>query len=85
VEDESFPGEEAMRATAMDRCQAAWESLPEPDMDNNGLAQIGISSLYPSEATWEQGDREVVCYISTRDRTDGIQGNFQDGSAQYVG
>jgi hypothetical protein len=54
-------------------------------MDNNGLAQIGISSLYPSEATWEQGDREVVCYISTRDRTDGIQGNFQDGSAQYVG
>ncbi|MGC5615594.1 septum formation family protein [Georgenia sp. Z1491] len=82
VEDrDQFPGVETINAEAREECDAFWNTLPEVDLD---LSRINLSTLAPSEATWEQGDREVLCIARTADDTDTIQGNFQDGSAVLV-
>lgn len=78
VEDrDAYPGTATMNAEANQGCRAAWGELPD-----NALAEelVEMSTLSPSEATWAQGDREVLCIVRTVDGSDGLRGNFQDAS-----
>ncbi|MGC5629461.1 septum formation family protein [Georgenia sp. Z1344] len=75
---EEFPGVDGIHAEAQEGCRVAWDALPEPSLD---LARVELSTLAPSQRTWDNGDREVLCVARTVDETDSLQGNFQDGSA----
>ncbi len=57
---EDFPGESAMEDVAVDRCTAEFEPFVGTDYDSS---QFDFYYLVPSDETWADGDREVVCSV----------------------
>jgi hypothetical protein len=59
LEDGDFPGEVAVQEASREACLGdtfeGFVGLPYDD------SEILANFLYPTEESWEQGDREVVC------------------------
>lgn len=68
VPDGPFPGDEALQQTAQELCAGqdfqTYVGVPYEQ------SEIFFSTIVPSEDTWEDGDREVVCILTDRERTD---------------
>ncbi|MDR7159532.1 septum formation family protein [Arthrobacter sp. BE255] len=56
--NDSYPGGEALKAKALEACQAAKLAPPANDFTLN------FQRAYPSSTSWESGDRRVDCYVT---------------------
>jgi hypothetical protein len=60
TETDTFPGSDAMNAAATDLCIARFQ-------DYVGVAYadspLEVFTIIPTEASWESGDREVICSL----------------------
>lgn len=60
VDDDDFPGEEALTARAQEACVG-------PFADYVGIAfeesELELFPFVPTKESWEQGDREIVCAV----------------------
>ena len=55
-----FPGQAAVQADAADGCLSRFEPYVGTDYLDSSL---DVSFLTPSDASWDQGDHEVVCFL----------------------
>lgn len=58
--DGDFPGDEATTTQGDADCQAAFDTFVGVAYDESAL---DFTYLYPSEDTWAQGDREILCLV----------------------
>ena len=65
---DSFPGQSAIRDEYDGRCLSALESYA-PDAAND--PRVTNFLLYPTQKTWDRGDRDVVCIAITKDKPTG--------------
>jgi len=63
-DDEPFPGDDAIVEFADTECQAGFEAFVDLDYQSSIWY---ITSVTPSEETWAQGDREIVCTLNQQD------------------
>lgn len=56
--NDSYPGGEALKAKALEACQAAKLAPPANDFTLN------FQRAYPSSTSWDSGDRRVDCYVT---------------------
>jgi len=59
-EDAPFPGAEALAAQAEEECQARFTDYVGIDFVDS---RLDIIHLAPTETSWEQGDRQIVCTL----------------------
>ncbi|TLM83102.1 septum formation family protein [Pseudarthrobacter sp. NamE5] len=57
-EDAAYPGADALKAKALEACQAA-RLGPAAN-----LVQLNYQRSFPSSTSWESGDRRVDCYVT---------------------
>lgn len=62
--DEPYPGDEAIVEYADTECQAGFEAFVGLDYQSSVWY---ITSVTPSEETWSQGDREIICTLNQQD------------------
>ena len=60
VSYDSFPGDEPMAELAFEQCLSRFQDFVGLEYESSVL---DITALYPSQASWAQNDREVVCAI----------------------
>lgn len=60
MDDGDFPGADEVDTQAQDGCLAAFEGYVGTSYDNS---KFEISYYYPTEATWANGDREILCVL----------------------
>ncbi|PPG39427.1 septum formation family protein [Pseudoclavibacter sp. RFBA6] len=58
----AFPGDDALSSEADARCSAEFAEL-----GRDAVAGLTALHLVPSEQTWSDGDRDVVCLIASSD------------------
>lgn len=58
VADGEFPGEETIESDAMTTCQEEFASFIGVAYEESAL---DFWPMYPTEGSWENGDREVLC------------------------
>lgn len=58
--DATYPGQAAAQEAANDGCFDRFEPFVGAEYLDSALA---ISFLTPSDASWDQGDREIVCFL----------------------
>ena len=58
IEEESFPGADGMERLVQEHCMPAFESFVGLAYD---ASVIEVTTLEPTEQSWEQGDRELLC------------------------
>jgi hypothetical protein len=68
VSGDKFPGEAALRSQFHQPCLSALESYAPGAVDDN---TIDVFVLYPSQETWDHGDRDVACMAITNDKRTG--------------
>jgi len=56
-----FPGADTVAADGRDMCEAAFPGYVGASVAES---RFGVGVLPPSERSWEQGDREVICWVS---------------------
>ena len=61
MDDAEYPGLEATIAAADADCRAAFESFVGIPSDNSIYS---YATLYPTESSWDGGDREILCRIA---------------------
>ena len=61
---DEFPGQDALRGQADEECEARFEDYVGIPYEDSVLL---ATYLTPTEQTWAQGDREIVCYLYERD------------------
>lgn len=61
---EEHPGSETMFEHAHDMCEPHFEGYVGRDYADSDLF---IWAYTPSESSWEDGDREIICILSTMD------------------
>jgi len=59
--DGAFPGISSVQASADEGCLAQFETYVGQTYVDSAL---GYWALYPTEGSWEQDDREIVCVLS---------------------
>lgn len=64
TELDEFPGTEQMFEYAHDACEPHLKGYLGGDYRESGLL---VWAYTPTEASWEAGDREVICILSTMD------------------
>ena len=58
TETDTFPGSEALNAAATDLCIAQFQDyVGEAYIDST----LEVFPIIPTEASWDEGDREVIC------------------------
>lgn len=57
---DTYPGPEPLVALAEDRCAVAFETFVGVPY---GEADLTVGLAYPSEGTWEAGDRVILCTV----------------------
>jgi len=68
LDDPAYPAE-TLEATARDRCRTAFSAFIGIEYD---ASELVLRYVAPSAATWEQGDREILCVVTDPvDRTIG--------------
>ena len=55
-----YPGDDAMGEMAMEKCLGRFDSFVGEAYENSVL---DIFPMYPSEGSWAQDDREIVCAV----------------------
>jgi hypothetical protein len=65
--DDAYPGDAAMGETASAQCQDAFEAYVGIAYEDS---QWYVTSIPPSEETWAEGDREVVCLLHLQDESE---------------
>lgn len=55
-----FPGQDAVQADAAEGCVDRFEAYVGRDFMSSSL---NVSALTPTDQSWGQGDREVVCFL----------------------
>ncbi|HOB56030.1 MAG TPA: septum formation family protein [Rhodoglobus sp.] len=60
VPDGDYPGEDAILAQAEQDCLAAFNTFAGINYDQSTLS---FSYYYPTEGSWGNGDREILCLI----------------------
>ena len=68
VSGDSFPGQSAIRDEYEERCLSALESYA-PSAAND--PRVTNFLLYPTQKTWDQGDRDVACIAITKNKPTG--------------
>ena len=61
MDDAEYPGEEATIAAADEACRAEFErfvGIPATD------SIYSYGTLYPTESSWDGGDREILCRVA---------------------
>ncbi|KAA1251724.1 DUF4190 domain-containing protein [Mycobacterium simiae] len=72
VTTSNFPGQSTLESDYRERCLAAFAAYAPKAADDEGYESY---VLYPTQETWDQGDREVVCIATTKQqRTGSIKG-----------
>jgi len=65
--DAAYPGDDAINIAAVDACRASFEDYVGVDYESS---RWFMTNLTPSEGTWAQGDREIVCTLALEDETE---------------
>lgn len=65
VVEANFPGQQALENEYQSRCRLSLMSYA-PNAASG--SDVGIYLLYPTQATWDNGDRDVVCIATTTDK-----------------
>jgi hypothetical protein len=74
-----FPGDEALEVEVDDWCFGAADAAMPPDhWDDGGY----YTWLVPSEESWSEGDRELVCLLGNE--LNQISGSYREGTATLV-
>lgn len=60
VDVTEFPGDEEMSTLAFDACMGRFEGYVGKDYETSSL---DITSMFPSQQSWQEDDREVVCAV----------------------
>ena len=60
VSNASFPGDDSMYEQAFQSCLKRFDGFVGKDYESSSL---DIMPLYPTHASWSQGDREVICAV----------------------
>jgi hypothetical protein len=68
VIDDKFPGQSALERDYQSRCRTALLGYASTASLN---PDFGIYLLYPTQQTWDHGDRDVVCIATTTDKRSG--------------
>ena len=66
TEDER-PSDSELEDMGGDACLAAFEGYVGIPYEES---ELDYTMLYPSPGSWEQGDREIICFIISGDGTD---------------
>ena len=66
-EDNTYPGREEIRAYADEQCEVDFEEFVGIDYQSS---RWYITSVTPSEETWADGDREIVCTLNLEDTSE---------------
>ena len=67
AEDADFPGADTLSSAAQEACRPAFEDYVGVAYDDS---EWFGTFLNPSEATWADGDREIVCVLHTEEETE---------------
>lgn len=67
TESDDYPGEAALASFAGEQCRGAFEDYVGRDYDSS---EFYFYALRPSETTWAEGDREIVCSLALQDESD---------------
>ena len=72
-----YPGDAATQEIAFEGCVDRFDAFVGLAYEDSAL---GVTYLYPTQQTWDDGDREIVCAVY---RLDGVQvTGTLEGSAQ---
>ena len=78
MDDGPYPGDDAVRAAADEGCLDPRFSDYVGEPYASSIYYAG--ALWPSESTWADGDREIVCYLNLGDGGGQAQGSaWQSG------
>lgn len=66
-DDAEYPGDEAMTEYAETECRAPFEDYVERDYETSIWY---ISWITPSDGTWADGDREILCTLHQQDENE---------------
>ena len=69
MDDEEYPGADATIAFADEQCYEEFEDFVGISYDES---IYGFSYLYPSQESWDGGDREILCQISAVDESGNV-------------
>jgi Septum formation len=64
LDDEEFPGDAEVKKRAQDGCLARFDAFVGKAFDTSALE---YAYLYPTPATWQRGDREILCLVGAVD------------------
>lgn len=59
-----YPSEEAMGEIAYNSCVERFEAFVGRDYESSSLE---VTTMYPTQGSWDQDDREIVCAIYSMD------------------
>ena len=79
IADADFAGEDAYSSQGDEFCSSAVGDVLPGGFDT---ANMSFSSLYPSQATWDAGDRKIACLIIA-DAGYQFSGSFTGGDVKY--
>lgn len=65
----SVPGEDEMSIQAEDQCMPVFEAYVGMQYQQT---EIWVTTVFPSQETWDIGDREVLCLLES-DETPSLQ------------
>jgi hypothetical protein len=65
LDGDVFPGDDSAASQADDACFTAFEAFAGAPFDT--AVDFNYKTLYPTEASWATGDREVLCAIAQVD------------------
>lgn len=65
--DDTYPGDAEIGETASAQCQASFEEYVGTAYEDS---RWYLTSIPPNEATWAEGDREVVCLLHLQDESE---------------
>ncbi len=60
IEGDTFPGDDAVTAESLEKCQPEFEAFVGTSYDTSTL---DFWPMTPTEGSWAQNDREVVCFV----------------------
>ena len=64
---DAYPGRDEVRSHADERCEAEFDDFVGIDYQSS---RWYITSVTPSEETWADGDREIVCTLNLEDNSE---------------
>lgn len=78
-DDDDYPGAEELAAEANEECQGdVFEDYTGTPYEDSAIL---VNSLYPSEESWENGDRESICIAYTSEEVDV---SFEDNGEDFL-